>query len=129
VKDVEIHVFSHGEELVSNESAKQFAITEDQVRQYLVLLHIEENPQYTLPAAPVWSLAPPELLAAKKPENYDHPCYLRINEEGRVIQVENAAELPEHVREIVAQMFFVPALYEGEPVASTITFNPREFFN
>jgi hypothetical protein len=129
IKKVDLHIYSHGEELVTDQSAKQFALTREEVLEYLVLDHSSRNRRQNLPAEPVWSLAPPQLLAAKGPDHFNYPVFVQVDANGRVTSFDSKMIIPPQVRAIVEEMFFLPALVEGEPTASSLTLNLREFFN
>jgi hypothetical protein len=69
------------------------------------------------------------LHAATRSQEFDFPVTVTISAEGELQSIEgNELILPEHVREAVKQMTFLPALEAGQPRESKLTFNPADFF-
>ncbi len=174
VGEVKVHVYARGQELASNLSARRMELTEGAVREYLLLSHLGEHRGETLPAAPVWSLAPRALFAAESPAGFDQPIAVTIDADGRLLSIHDTVteakaflgsivnetevrtrpvdaaaaksfsesvrvgggevavnqsrRVPAELAAIVQEMFFVPALEEGEPVASATEINLAGFF-
>ena len=129
VLETRIHLFAHGEEVPTNRSEKRYALTADEAREYLRLLHLDRNRGATVAAAPAWSLAPAALFALADAQSVDFPVEVDLDATGRVVSIRDSALIvPEHVRELVRQLVFVPALQNGLPVASTLRVNPAAFF-
>ena len=128
VLEVNLHVFREGQELVSDQSDKQFALTRDEALEYLTLAHTSSHRGQTLPAQPVWSLAPADLFASKHADQFDYVLRVSVDERGSVTSIDENAILPDHIRSIVEDLVFIPALANGVAIASEVTFNLREFF-
>ena len=128
VLSVDLHVFREGQELVSDQSDKQFALTRDEALEYLTLAHTSSHRGQSLPAEPAWSLAPSELIGANDPARFDYPVRVRIDERGRVIGIDENAIIPESIRKLIEDFVFIPALANGVAVASETSFNLRDFF-
>ena len=128
VLEVSLHVFREGQELVSDQSDKQFALTREEALEYLTLAHTSSHRGQTLPAEPVWSLAPPELFAAKNPDQFEYALRVSIDERGRVVAIDENAIVPDHIRTIVNDLVFIPALANGIAIASDVSFNLGDFF-
>ncbi len=78
VRDVEIHVYRNGQELVSNQSSKQYSLTQDQVHESLTIERVSRNRGKTIDPEPAWSLAPPELFASTKEREFDYPSLFML---------------------------------------------------
>lgn len=128
VLEVSLHVFREGQELVSDQSDKQFALTREEALEYLTLAHTSSHRGQTLPAEPVWSLAPPALFAAKNPDQFEYALRVSIDDRGRVVAIDENAIVPDHIRAIVNDLVFIPALSNGLAVASDVSFNLGDFF-
>lgn len=128
VLEVNLHVFREGQELVSDQSDKQFGLTRDETLEYVTLAHTSSHRGQTLAAQPVWSLAPAELFAAKDPDRFDYALRVSIDARGSVASIDENAILPDHIRSIVEDLVFTPALANGMAVASEASFNLRDFF-
>ncbi len=87
IKDVSIHVYTHGKEIATNRSEKNFALTRDQAREFLLLSHIAQHKHETVAAQPVWSLAPPALLANKSGQAFNYPVVVNIDADGSIISI------------------------------------------
>jgi hypothetical protein len=128
VLSVDLHVFREGQELVSDQSDKQFALTREEALEYLTLAHTSSHRGETMAAKPAWSLAPSTLIAAKDPSQFDYPVRVKVDERGQVTEIDENALLPDHIRPLIQDFFFVPALANGVAVASETSFNLRDFF-
>jgi hypothetical protein len=128
VLKVSLHVFREGQELVSDQSDKQFALTREEALEYLTLAHTSSHRGQTLAAEPAWSLAPAELFAAKHPDQFDYALRVSIDDRGRVAAIDENAILPDHIRTIVNDLVFIPALANGVAIASDVSFNLNDFF-
>lgn len=128
VLEVDIHVFCEGQELVSDQSEKQFALTRDEAIEYLVLERTSTHRGKTLPAEPAWSLAPPALLSSDGPDHLDIPLTVHVDERGRVTKIDESTIVPDHIAGIVSDLFFLPALHEGTAVPSVTQVNLSNFF-
>ncbi len=129
VLDVKLHLFNNGKELATNLSPKRFDLTAAEARQYLLLDHTANHRGQTLPAQAVWELAPAALKAADRPGPYDQPVQVNIDADGQLtgFAVDSQIITPEQ-REIIAQLVFLPALDNGQPIASTLTLNLADYF-
>lgn len=128
VKDIELHVYHGGQELVTNRSAKQFALTRAEALEYLTLARTSENRGQNLPPVPAWSLAPPQLFAQSRPEDLDYPITLQVDATGQVSAIDPDQVVPSLVREMARELLFQPALENGVPVAGTARVNLREYY-
>lgn len=128
VLEIDLHVFCEGQELVSDQSEKQFALTRDEAIEYLVLERVSSHRGQSLPAEPAWSLAPPALLGSDTPEDFDIPLPVHIDKRGRVTKIDESTIAPAPIAEIVSVMFFLPAIHDGTAVPSTTQINLASFF-
>ena len=129
IKQSTIHVFNHGEEFATNHAEKHYELTVAEAVEFVRLDHQGNHRRDTVPAKPVWPLAPALLHAALHPQEFDFPVTVKIAATGELESFEgNELILPDHVRETVQQMTFLPALEAGQPRESTLTFNPADFF-
>ncbi len=128
VLDFDLHIFREGQELVSDQSDKQFALTREEAIEYLVLERVSTHRGQTLPAEPAWALAPSALLASNRPEDFDYPLTVHVDERGRVEKIDESTIAPPAIAEIVSDMLFLPALQEGTAVSTVAHLNLRSFF-
>lgn len=128
VLSVELHVYREGQEIVTNHSAKQFALTRDEALEYLALERISSHRGATLPAAPAWTLAPPALLGAKDPAAFDCPLTVQIDAKGNVVGIDPHTVAPPQIAAVVRDLAFFPALDQGVAVAGTTQVNLADFF-
>ncbi len=87
IRNVVVHVFTHGRELGTNLSEKSVALTRDEAREFLLLSHISQHAIDSLSPTPVWELAPSNLLAATNPATFDHPVVVSVDADGSVISI------------------------------------------
>jgi hypothetical protein len=97
IKDINVHVYTNGKEIATNRSEKNFALTREQAREYLLLTHIAQHKRETIGAQPVWTLAPPALLANKSGESFNYPVIVNVDADGSIISI--------HETETEAQTF------------------------
>ncbi|WP_221032692.1 hypothetical protein [Actomonas aquatica] len=90
VENVTVHVYARGQELVSNLSAKNTPLTAEQTRDYLLLSYLSEHATESLPAQPVWSLAPPALLAAESASAFDRTVAINLDADGSLISIHDS---------------------------------------
>lgn len=54
---------------------------------------------------------------------------VEIDAGGKLVAIKQSDRtLPAHVRATVEEITFLPALENGDPIASTLTLNPSQFF-
>ncbi len=129
IKTTRLHLFVGAEELPTNLSEKRYAVTTEEAFEYLRLAYMSEHRGEDVPAEPAWSMVPSVLLQRNDGRDLDFPVTVDIDDKGRLLRLhDEEAVIPVKVRDLVAQMYFVPALRDGEAVASTLTFNPASFF-
>ncbi|MDB4473784.1 hypothetical protein N9023_02160 [Opitutaceae bacterium] len=128
IRDVKMHVYRNGQELVSDQSDKQYALTREQAYQYLTLERVSRNRGKTIDPEPAWSLAPPELFAAAKKSEFDYPLTVHVDAHGKVTGIDPNKFVPEKVLKIVMELPFFPGLIDGEAVDSTALVNLASFF-
>lgn len=176
IKDVNVHVYTHGKEIATNRSEKNVALTHAQAREYLLLTHTAQHQRETVAAQPVWILAPPALLGAKSRELFNYPVVVNVDADGSIMSIhESEAEarvfleqildsadirskstptdqtssfaqsvrlgtedsqvyldqgvrIPPLVVAALNDMFFLPALELGTPIADTTTVNLADFY-
>jgi hypothetical protein len=129
IKDARVHLYWQGEEIPTNMSEKNYAVTSAEAKMYLQTDYLGKHRFDSAPASPAWSMVPPALLAAEGPSEYDLPVTVELDAEGQLlaIQSENVI-VPAGIRTVVEQMTFVPAVEKGKGVPSTLTINPADFF-
>ena len=125
---IDLHVYREGQELVSNQSPKQFALTRDEALEYLALERVSGNRGMTLPAKPAWSLAPSALLASERPGDFDFPLTVHVDAKGHVIKIDETSIVPGRIGEIINDLMFMPAIENGVAVSSQAQVNLRDFF-
>ncbi len=128
VLDVRMHIYRNGQELATNQSQKQFALTRAEAIEFLALLRTSENRGKTLPPEPVWALAPPQLFAEKQSDEFDYPLTIKVDERGQVVAIDENTIATPAVRAVVEELFFLPALEAGVPVAGVANINLKDFY-
>ncbi len=128
VLDITMHVYRNGQELVTNQSAKQFALTRQEALEYLALEHRSDHRGENLPPAPAWSLAPPALFSGEDPGEYDYPLTLQVDALGQVTSIDENIVAPPRIRALARELIFRPALENGIPVSGTAIVNLKDFF-
>lgn len=128
VLDIDLHIFREGQELVSDQSEKQFALTRDEAIEYMALERISSNRGQTLPAEPAWALAPSALLASNRPDDFDYPLTVHVDAQGRVTKIDESTIAPPPIPDIVSDLLFLPAIQEGATVPTITKVNLRDFF-
>ena len=53
---------------------------------------------------------------------------MSVDDRGRIVEISEDAILPDHIRSIVEDITFMPALVDGQAVASEVSFNLQDFF-
>ena len=128
VLDVDLHIYREGQELVSDQSDKQFALTREEAIEYMALERISSNRGKTLPAEPAWALAPSALLGSNRPEDFDYPLTVHVDAQGRVTKIDDSTIAPPPIPDIVSDLLFLPAIQEGATVPTITKVNLRDFF-
>ena len=129
IKGTKIHLFSYGEEIATNHSEKHYQLTYEEAKEFLHLSHMGENRRETVPAKTAWSLAPKPLLASKNHQSFDFPLQIDLDAAGQVVAIGgNGSIVPDHVRALIDELTFFPALENGTPVASSLMVNPADFY-
>lgn len=128
VLDVKLHIYRNGQELVTDKSEKQFALTRDEAYEYLALERVSQNRGKSLAPEPAWSLAPAELFASAKSDAFDYPMTVQVDEKGNVTSIDPNIILPQNVAELVTKLPFFPGIEDGVAIASTAQVNLASFF-
>ena len=128
VRDVKIHVYRNGQELVSNQSSKQYALTREQVYEYLTLERVSQNRGKSMDPEPAWSLAPQELFATAKANAFDYPLTVHVDAHGKVTGIDPNKFVPGKVVKVVMELPFYPGLENGQAIASNTLVNLASFF-
>jgi hypothetical protein len=128
VKDVKIHVYRNGQEFVTDHSDKQFALTREEAREYLALERSGSHRGESLPPEPAWALVPPVMLAHDRPADFDYPLTVNVDASGRVTAIDDTTIAPPAIKAAVEDLFFLPALENGIPVAGVAKVNLKDFF-
>ncbi len=128
VLDVKIHIYRNGQELVTDKSENQFALTREEALEYLALDRVSKNRGKSLAPEPAWSLAPPELFGSAKADAFDFPMTVEVDETGKVTKIDPTIVVPENVVALVTKLPFFPGLEDGIAVASTTQVNLATFF-
>ena len=128
VLEVDLHLYRAGHELISNLSEKQFGLTQDEAHEYVTLDHMATNRNATLAGFPAWTIAPAALLGAEDPGAFDYPVKVSVDDRGRLVGIDESIILPDNIRSIVEGMIFVPALVDGQAIASNVSFNLMDYF-
>lgn len=128
LQDLQLHLYREGRELVSDQSEKQFALTREEALEYLTLERVSSNRRKSLPAEPAWSLAPAELLASERPQDFDFPILVHIDAKGHVVDVDEQMIVPGQISEIIDDLVFIPAIENGVAIPSQTQVNLADFF-
>ena len=101
IEDVKLHLYAYGKELATNLSERAVAMTREQAREFLLLSHIADHAVESVDPAPVWTLAPPALLAARSADAFNHPVVVNLDADGSVLSIHNSeAEARAYLAEI-----------------------------
>ena len=87
IEEVKLHLYTHGKELATNLSERAVDMTLQQAREFLLLSHIADHAVESVSPEPVWTLAPPALLAAKSGQQFDYPLVATIDADGSVLGI------------------------------------------
>ncbi len=119
IESVRLHVFRSGQEVATNESERQISLTPEEAHQYLILAHQTDHPKATMPAQPVWELAPRELWnqSAKQIEATTTRVAVWVDEKGRFMRVGADQIVPPNLLPMLDELFYLPALVDGRAVA------------
>lgn len=128
LKTIDIHIFKNGREIVSNVSPKQLSLNRAELHEYVALERVSMDRGKTVPAEPIWTLAPPALLGSSDPHDFDFPVVVEVDDMGRVTGWDAKIVLPSTVETVLKDLVFKPALNAGEPVASQAEVSLRDFF-
>jgi len=124
-----VYIFNHGEEIATNLSEKQFNLSAADAYRYLLLDHVANHRHETVPAQPVWSLAPPELTSAVDPARFDVSLTVDIDAEGQLVAIHDTDQIvTDAIRALVRELTFLPALENGQPAPGTIGLNLADYF-
>jgi hypothetical protein len=125
-----IHLFQHSEEIPTNHSERHLPLTSAEAREYLMMDHLAQNRGDDAEAQVAWSLAPTSLRSLTTPDTVDFDVLVEVDESGELIAIknDNGSIVPGHVREILPDLIYLPALQEGRPVTSTTVVNLADYF-
>ena len=126
-----VHLYTWGEELPTNFSEKPVDLTYDQAVQVLLAEHQMQHRNATRPAEPIWVTAPANFRARLDPTLLPAEAQLRIDENGRVIDLLDGDGQPlplsGFARRVLTETRFYPALEKGTAVASTLRIELPQF--
>lgn len=126
IDSYELHVYMNGAELATSLSSNRVEVTASEAHQVLVLRHLADNRSASLPIQTVPELLSPELRRVIPPEQLGRTVNLDVDAGGRVTAVRlTPAETPENdpaIEAALRDVLFLPALLNGEAVASTGSF-------
>jgi len=129
IKEARVHLYWQGEEIPTNFSEKNYAVTSTEAKTFLQMDHLGRHRYDSAAASPAWSMVPPALLAAENSAEYDLPVTVELDAEGQLVAIQSSHVIvPDRVRAIVEQMTFLPAVERGKGIPSTLTVNPADFF-
>lgn len=126
----QLHVFNQTAEIATNLSERHLPLTAAEAREYARLDHLAQNRGATLPAQPVWSLAPDALRSAGNPAAFDFEVEVEVDAQGQLVALRPGRDqiLPASVRLLLEQMPYLPALEAGKPVGATVAVNLADYF-
>ncbi|WP_221032639.1 hypothetical protein [Actomonas aquatica] len=90
IEDVKLHLYARGKELGTNLSERAVDMTRDQAREFLLLAHLADHAIESVPATPVWNLAPPSLLGAADASRFDYPVIVTLDADGSVMSIHDS---------------------------------------
>ncbi len=128
--EADIHIFNQGVELATTRSERHMPLTAGEAREYLLLDHLAQHRGESTAAQPVWSLAPGALRSADDGGAYNFTALVDIDERGiaQAVKPLDGQILPESTRTLFREMTYLPALQDGEPIASTVQVNLADYF-
>jgi len=119
--DCQIRIYDRGREIPTNVSPKRVDLTREEARQYVVMEHLAAHRGKTLPPAPAFGQAPPDLRKHLAAGRYREAVFVRVREDGEPdgAFLNEACSRPlrdPYAEAIVAGTLFAPALDKGRPV-------------
>ncbi len=123
LQEFQIHLYDQGEEIVTNLSPKRVDLTTGEARQYVLAEYIGSHKGATLPAAPAMGHLPEDFPQRLAKGDLREVVYVKVAADGRPLESFRDRACSQkfddpYVNDVVARLFFKPALAEGRPVES-----------
>jgi hypothetical protein len=117
VESALMHIYANGQEYPTNLSRNRVEVTEDEAHEFLILQHIQNHRQDSLPAQLIPELVPSRLPGLIAREQRDALIEVTINRHGRVADLApGPGATPDLVLQLGAELRrvrFLPALVHG----------------
>ncbi len=127
----QLHLFHQGIELATTRSERLMPLSADEARTYLLLDHqAQHRGDETVPATPVWALAPAALRTATSADAFRYRARVELDAEGHPTAIHPLPDqlLPASARDLFAQLTYLPALEDGTPIPSTLEVSLADYF-
>jgi hypothetical protein len=128
-----IHLYLDGQELPTDLSQNRIEVSREEAHQFLVLRHTSANAHATLSAQLIPELVPDSTRAGLRATDPALTVEFQIDQNGKVTaastSVVAADSALDHLNDLLRNIFFLPALQNGRPVASRGTFAISEILD
>jgi hypothetical protein len=132
VSEVQVHIFSKGQEIASNLSEKAMEVSRDEALLFLQMDHLNARKQQDAAPSLVRELIPPSLILPESMDLSGQSVVLNIRDDGTVVEIPDTLTdgrtIDQGIRSILEKVNFYPALEKGTPVASKIEFFLEHLF-
>jgi hypothetical protein len=126
----QIGLYGNGQEVATNVSTTEEAMTEEQVYQYFLGDYLLRNRDQTLPPAPLLLAPPDELRRQVNAAGLEQVIYASIDEQGSIVALSTdeteARDVPPQILTALRSVRFFPGLANGQPVASRVKLKPSD---
>lgn len=120
----QIGLYGNGQEVATNVSQTQEAMTAEQVHQYFLGDYLLSNRDKTLPPAPLLLAPADELRPQVSPAALEQVIYARLDEHGNVVALSTdeteVRDVPPPILAVLRHVRFFPGLENGKPVDSRV---------
>jgi hypothetical protein len=121
LRNYQLHLYNHGEEVATNLSSKRVALTRDEAFEYVKLEYVAAHKDATLPPVAAMGKLPADLPSRLAGGQFGQTLYVKVSKDG----LANEAFLDEacsqrvkdpYLESVVRDLRFKPALENGKPV-------------
>jgi hypothetical protein len=124
----QLHIYDHGVEIATNESANRVELTRDEAFEYVKIEYISAHKGDTLPATPSMGKLPAELPNRLATGKYAETFYVKVSKDGLAdepfIDVVCSEKIDDpFLQSVVKSLRFKPALDHGKPVEGIAALN------
>ena len=126
----EVDLYANGQEVTTNLSDPQTAMTEDQIYQHYLSNHLSRNHGKTRPPAPLLMAPPGEVQRQIDRAGVGQDIYAQVDKQGGLMSLSMAEdqliEVTPQIQSVMRFVRFFPGLEDGKPAEGRVKFRPAD---